>query len=161
MRRKGRQTIICRCCARCMLYSVSTHDNGMERYRGMTHLCVLQWWLSCGQEWERWGMERRTMRRVCALMRNQWYDLPDWVEMTSCQWNYTPDQNSSLPYRGWQIDPHTKFSIVPVSDHVLFQLLSSRVFWSSALPSAMNTKWSHLSLSLPAMIQSWQRVQHR
>jgi len=24
------------CCAQCMLYSVSTHDHVMERYRGMT-----------------------------------------------------------------------------------------------------------------------------
>jgi len=29
------------CCTRCMLYSVLTLDHGMERYRGMTELCVL------------------------------------------------------------------------------------------------------------------------
>jgi len=30
------------CCDRCMLYSVLTHDHGMERGRGITKLSVLQ-----------------------------------------------------------------------------------------------------------------------
>ena len=29
------------CCTRCMLHSALTHDDGMERWRGMTELCVL------------------------------------------------------------------------------------------------------------------------
>jgi hypothetical protein len=41
LRMKGRQTIWGGCCFQCMLYSVSTDDNGMERWRGMTELCVL------------------------------------------------------------------------------------------------------------------------
>jgi len=36
VRKKGRQTILGVCCTRCMLRSVLTHDDGMERYRGMT-----------------------------------------------------------------------------------------------------------------------------
>jgi len=31
-------------CTRWMLYSVYYHDHGMERWRGMTWLCVLRWW---------------------------------------------------------------------------------------------------------------------
>ena len=31
MRMKGRQTMLGGCCTWCMLYSVSTHDHGMER----------------------------------------------------------------------------------------------------------------------------------
>ena len=30
----------------------------------------------------------------------QGYDLPDWVEKTTYQGNYTPDWDSYLPYRG-------------------------------------------------------------
>jgi len=33
---KGRQTILGGCCTRCMLYSVLTRDDGMERLGGMT-----------------------------------------------------------------------------------------------------------------------------
>ena len=31
VRMKGRQTILGVCCTRCMLHSVLTHDDGMER----------------------------------------------------------------------------------------------------------------------------------
>jgi len=44
VRMKGRQTILGECCTQCMLYSVLTQNNGMERYRGMTELSVLWWW---------------------------------------------------------------------------------------------------------------------
>jgi len=30
------------CCTWCMLYSVSTKDYGMERWRGLTLLCILR-----------------------------------------------------------------------------------------------------------------------
>jgi len=43
-------------------------------------------------------------------MRNQGYDLPDWVGKTSYRCDYTPDRDSYLPYRGWSIDSHPKFS---------------------------------------------------
>ena len=33
---KGRHKIFGVCCTRCMLHSVLTHDDGMERKRGMT-----------------------------------------------------------------------------------------------------------------------------
>jgi hypothetical protein len=35
----------------------------------------------------------RTMCRIHADMRNQGYDLPDWVGNTSYQYNYTLDQD--------------------------------------------------------------------
>jgi len=41
VRMKRRQTILGVCCTRCMLHSVLTQDDGMERERGMTYLCVL------------------------------------------------------------------------------------------------------------------------
>ena len=50
-------------------------------------------------------------------MRNQGYDLPDWVGKTSNQcWfapdrdSYLPYRDSYLPYRGWSIDSNKKFS---------------------------------------------------
>jgi len=41
--------------------------------------------------------------------------LPDWVGKTSYRCYYTPDRDSYLPYWGWSIDSHKKFSQVPVS----------------------------------------------
>jgi len=46
-------------------------------------------------------MKIRTMWRTQADMRNQGYDLPDWVGKTSYQCNYMLDQDSYLPYWGW------------------------------------------------------------
>ena len=43
-------------------------------------------------------------------MTNQGYNLPDWVGKTSYRCDYTPDRDSSLPYRGWSIDSHMQFS---------------------------------------------------
>jgi len=42
----------------------------------------------------------RTMWRLRVDMSNQWYDLPDLVGRTSYQRDYTPDQDSYLPYQG-------------------------------------------------------------
>ena len=47
------------------------------------------------------GMRIRMMWRIRASMRNQGYDLPDWVGKTSYRCNYTPDGDSYLPYRRW------------------------------------------------------------
>jgi len=52
----------------------------------------------------------RMIWRIRADMRNQGYNLPDWVGTTSYQCDYTPDRDSYLPYRGWSIDSHMKFS---------------------------------------------------
>jgi len=52
----------------------------------------------------------RTMWRIRAAMANQEYDLPNWVWNTSYRCYYPPDRDSYLPYRGWSIDSHTKFS---------------------------------------------------
>jgi hypothetical protein len=43
-------------------------------------------------------------------MTNQEYDLPDLVEKTSYRCYYLHDRDSYLPYLGWSIDLHTKFS---------------------------------------------------
>jgi len=48
--------------------------------------------------------------RIRADMRNDGYDLPDWVGKTSYQCYFAPDRDWYLPYRGWSIDSHTKFS---------------------------------------------------
>jgi hypothetical protein len=34
-------------------------------------------------------------------VRNQEYNLPDWVGKTSYRCNSTPDHDLYLPYRGW------------------------------------------------------------
>jgi len=99
-------------------------------------------------------MKMRTMWRIRADIRNQGYNLPDWVGKTSYRCNYTPDRDSYLPYRGWHLDSHTKFSYVQVSHDDFPHLLSSLSFSSSSLPSPNNTKLSHRSLSLHAMIKS-------
>jgi len=49
--------------------------------------------------------------RIRADMRNLGYDLPDWVGKTSCRCEFAPDQDLYLPYQGWSIDSHTKFSM--------------------------------------------------
>jgi len=52
----------------------------------------------------------RMIWRIQADMRNQGYDLPDWVEKTSYRCYFALDWDSYLLYRGWSIDSHTKFS---------------------------------------------------
>jgi len=59
---------------------------------------------------ERWRMKMGAIWRIRADMRNQGYDLPDWVRKTSYRCLFVPDRNVNLPYRGWSIDSHTKFS---------------------------------------------------
>jgi len=44
------------------------------------------------------GMKRRTMWVIQADMRNQGYDLPDPVVMTSYWCNYMPDHDWYLQY---------------------------------------------------------------
>jgi len=95
----------------------------------------------------------RTMWRKRADMSNQGYDFHDWVGMTSYRCYYTQDRNLYLLYRGWSIDSHTKFSKVPVSHDDFPRTLTSLCFLSSILPSPENTKLSHPSLSLDAMIK--------
>jgi len=53
----------------------------------------------------------RIIWRIQADMRNQGYDLPDWIGKTSYRWYYMPDRDWYLPYWGWTIDLHTKFSM--------------------------------------------------
>jgi len=94
------------------------------------------------------------MWRIRADMRNEGYDLPDWVGKTLLRCNYTPDQDSYLLYRGWLLDSQTKFSQVPVSEDDFPHILSSLSFLSSTLLSPEYTKFSHHSLFLHAMIKS-------
>jgi len=72
----------------------------------------------------------KTMWRIRADSRNQWYDLPDWVGKTRYRCDYMPGQDSYLPHRGWYIYLHKKFSEVPVShddlSHVLNHHLRTR-----------------------------------
>jgi fructosamine-3-kinase len=46
------------------------------------------------------GMKMRTMWRIRADMRNQGYDLPNWVGKTMNRCNNTPDWDLYLLYRG-------------------------------------------------------------
>ena len=55
------------------------------------------------------GDKIRMMWTIREEMRNQGYDLPDWVGKSSCRCIYRPDWDSCLPYRGWSIELHTKF----------------------------------------------------
>jgi len=93
-------------------------------------------------------------------MRNQGYDLPDWDEMTWDECYSSPDRAGYLPYWGWWNDSHTKFSEVPVSHDDFPHLFYSLSFFCSTPPSPKNTKLSHPSLSLHAMIMSYHQVQH-
>jgi len=52
----------------------------------------------------------RIIWRIRADMRNQEYDLRDWVGKTSYRCDYMPDRESYLPYRGSSIDSHTTLS---------------------------------------------------
>jgi hypothetical protein len=98
-------------------------------------------------------MKMRKMRRIRADMSIEGYDLPDWFGMTSVRCNYTLDRHWYLLYWGWSIDSRTKLSYVPVPHADCPRSLSSLSFWSSILPSPKNTKLSHPSLSLHAMIE--------
>jgi hypothetical protein len=93
-------------------------------------------------------------------IRIEAYGLLDWVRKTLYQCNYTPDRDMYLPYWGWQIDLHMKFSSVPGSHDDFAHTLSSLSFLSLNLPSPKNTKSSHPSLALHAMIESYHPVQH-
>jgi len=105
-------------------------------------------------------MKMRTILRIRADLRNQGYDLPDWVYKTSDHCYYPPNGDWYLPYRGWKIDPHTKFSYVPVFLDDFPYLPWSPSFFCSTLSSPKNTKFSHPSQSLHAMIMIYHRVQH-
>jgi len=96
----------------------------------------------------------RTMWRIRADMRNQAYNLPDQVGMTSDRCDYKPDRDSYLLYRGCYIDSHTKISQVPVSHDDFPCTVLYLSFVSSILPSPKNTKLSHPALCLHAMIKS-------
>ena len=87
----------------------------------------------------------RTMWRIRADMRNQGYDLPDWVGKTLYWCYYTLDRRLV----------HAVSGIVKWLAHEI--LLSPSFSWwfvPSPLPLPKNTKLSHPSLSLHAMIRS-------
>jgi len=164
VRMKGRQTILGECCTRCMLYTVYA---ALGVCCTRCYLMIMAWrdregglnFVFCDDgrvvdKKERWWMKMGMIWRIRAEMRNQGYDLPDWVWKTSYRCNYSLDRDSYLPYRGWLIDSHTQFSQVPVSHDDFPHLLPSLSFLSSTLPSPKNTKLSHPSLSLHAMIMS-------
>jgi len=81
------------------------------------------------------------------LVGNLGYNLPDWLQNTSCG-------DSDLPYREWYIDSQMEFSDVPVSHHDILMLISFLSYLSSTLPSPKNMTLWHLSLSLHVIIMS-------
>ena len=72
--------------------------------------------------------------RIRADMRNQEYNLPDWVGKTSYQCDYTSDRDLDQLYRISKIDSHKKFSQIQVSHEDYPRPLSSLCFLSSILP---------------------------
>jgi len=90
----------------CMLYSVYAVLGGNswswqgEIGRDNSTLCSVMmielWTRKRGM-----GMKMRMMWRIRAGLRNQGYDLPDWVGKTSYLGNYTPDRDLYLPNRRW------------------------------------------------------------
>jgi len=52
-------------------------------------------------EKEKDGMKMRMLWWIRSDMRNQRYDLPDWVGKTLYWCNCMPDRDWYLPYRGW------------------------------------------------------------
>ena len=135
-RMKGWQTILGVCCTRCMLYSVyavlgvcCTQYWLMIMARrdrvGWLNVVFLRWWKSCIPERERWEMKIRTIWRIWSAMGNQEYDLPDRVPQDSYRRYFPLNWTSYLPYQGWSIDLHTKFSkshflmmITPISPNL-------------------------------------------
>ena len=65
-------------------------------------------------------------------MRNQGYDMPDWIGKTSYWYNYTPDWDSYLLYRGGKL--------TGTQDSLKSQFLMM-----------ISTVLSHLSLSRPRL----------
>jgi len=79
-------------------------------------------------------MQMRTMLTIRADMRNQVYNLPDWVGKTSYQCDYTSDRDLDQLYCISKIDLHKKFSQIQVSHEDYPRPLSSLCFLSSILP---------------------------
>ena len=55
-------------------------------------------------------MKIRMMWRMRADKRNQGYEIPDKVGITSYRCDYMPDRDSYLLYQGWLTDSQKKFS---------------------------------------------------
>jgi len=108
------------CCSQCILYSMYVV---LGVCCTQCQLLIMAWrdregWLNfvfCDDdrvvnEEERWWIKMGMMWRIRADRRIQRYDFPDWVGKISNRCNDTPDRNIYLPYRGWYIDSHMKFS---------------------------------------------------
>ena len=68
-----------------MLYSVSTHDHDIEEIESYDLTLCSAMMVELWTRKREIGMKLRTMWRIRADMRNQGYNLPDWVGKTSYQ----------------------------------------------------------------------------
>ena len=156
---KGWQTIqVCTalsvCCIRCMLQlgdnSWSWHQEIQSDDSTLSSAMIVALWM-----WERaQGEEDHNDMQDTSRYEKSGICLGwlGWEELgLVC---YTPDHCMYMPYWGWYNDSHTKFTEVPVTHQDLPHLISSLCLSFSIGPSPKNTKLSHPSLSLHAMIKS-------
>ena len=94
------------CCTQCMLYIVhavlsvnSLSWHGEIQRDDLTLCCAMM--IVLRTRMREMAMKMRMMWRIRADMRNQQYDLPEWVGKIWYRCNYMPDRDSYLLYRGW------------------------------------------------------------
>jgi len=150
----GRQIIFGVCCTRGVLHSGLTHDDGMERYRGMTWLCVLammvELWMRKKEMGDGDDNDMEDMRGYEES--GVWLARLGLEDLVSVLW---PTGSELVPAVSGMVNwlAHQIY-YVPVSHDDFPHLIGSLSFLCSTLPSPKNTKLSHPSLSLHAIIMS-------
>jgi len=152
---KGRETIF-ECCTQCMLYSVyailgvNSWSRHGEIERDDLTLCsamMVEMWMrkrEMGDEDEN-NVEHKSGYEKSGV-RPAWLGWEDLV--------------SVLLHAGWGLVPAVSGMVTWLAHELLLSPSFSWCFVPSPLPSPKNTKLSHPSPSLHAMIKSQHRVQH-
>jgi hypothetical protein len=76
----------------------------------------------------RWEIKMGMIWRTYADMRNQEYDMSDWIWITFYKLSHPPDWESYLSYPEWKITLLNNLLLVPVHQADLPHLLSSLSF---------------------------------
>jgi len=97
--------------------------------------------------------QKQGLKRISCASQFTIHDMAGTCHDLACN---NTDTRSSQPNQASRI-PNSSFCSYPPHRSHLYP--SSLSFSSTTLPSSQNTKLSHLSLSLHAMIMSWDRVQ--
>jgi len=132
----------------------------MEKWRRITWLQVLRWWLSWERDRDRW-------QKLGEINLRNW-DVTEscvWVNLrTSLQQVRVPIRSVITAIRSLH-NPIRQ--VIPLTSHIhLYPRHHSHLnppsisFLSPTPPSLQNTKLSHSSLYLHAIIMSWHWVQH-